>query len=241
MSEVLIPPTDIDTLCEKAYTCSGVGITMASELLDSIDANRYMIPFGQSVIDMHAKKPIELLVGDDISGRTPTLIARKLLQQSHAAGLTENAPPTVFMSSGILHFISDNPDAFEEERWQNNLTDWAWSIYAKYQPTNALIVTDTKASGDSIYRIKMALYNTGISISSINELIAAYEFYLKKKPVDKQAVGLEKRGISPTTFRRPDFDGDKAAKLRAFIDEYSKYLFKIVADQRQEEAASRWL
>lgn len=59
-----------------------------------------MIGFAEDLLRTHSEKPIDILVGDDVSGRVPTLIAHRFLRLAQAGSHIETVPRTFFMASG---------------------------------------------------------------------------------------------------------------------------------------------
>ena len=47
-------------------------------------------------------EPAQVIVGDDVSGRVPTLITRRFLELSHADQVFSEMPRTFFMASGTV-------------------------------------------------------------------------------------------------------------------------------------------
>lgn len=241
MTEVLTQQTNSEDMLDLVNICLEAGQHIPFLLTDSAYAKGQMIEFGQAVINKHSKAPIELLVGDDVSGRIPTLVARKLLQQSHAAGLTEEAPPTVFMASGKfpdIAYISGDERYKRESAWQESLNDKARAIYANSKASNALIITESTDTGRSINRITTALNSAGIIDTEAK--IASLVLWLRCKPItDLQAVGLVKRPGNAASFRRDDYDGERVRSLRQFLNAYSKDLFARIIDAHKEPTWDR--
>ena len=61
------------------YVIDENGLHIPYRLVDS-DGIESGIIFGEELFNQHADTPIDLIVGDDVSGRVPTLIAHRLFR-----------------------------------------------------------------------------------------------------------------------------------------------------------------
>jgi hypothetical protein len=98
-----------------------------------------------------------LILGDDASGRIPTLIIDKVIKSRYAR-LGYDVPHTVFVT-GSKGLISKEREG--KQREIEMLLDHVSALSARGR--RALIVTDTVASGSSLLPLAMALQEKGIA------------------------------------------------------------------------------
>lgn len=185
--------------------------------------------FGQRLIAEHAYEPFDLLVGEDVSGRVPTLIAHRLFRLAAAGGHVESVPETVFMASGQLdNYIPEKGkkrDKIETE-WTRNLSAYAQRLVGTVPVNRVAIVTEIIGSGASVARLRKAFSDQRAEVVVFNaDLWNLYLGHSRGCLTSRNAVGVEKNPPKATSHRRPDFNGSESAKLRLFLDDYSKALY----------------
>jgi hypothetical protein len=196
-----------------------------------------IVDIGSLLLNQHARNPIDLLVGDDVSGRIPTLIAHRLLRYAREDGLVDTPPRTVFMASGNKPKTRNLYSRWSTERtWQKNLHDHAKQLVATHATNRVVIITENVSKGKSIRRLEDAFEVSGVKdVSRLNFI--SKELYLNGTEVvsdDRKAVGVEKYPPEATSRRHPEFDGAKSAGLRHFLDDYSEAIYQIIQDREQQ-------
>lgn len=203
------------------------GIDYPTRLVAAFD--RYAA-FEKDILEQHMESPIDVIVGEDVSGRVPTLITHRFLRLAAAAGEIETVPQTYFMASGINN--TDDPVRRREveQRWRKNLTEQAGNIIGTQSVESVVIITDTVDRGTSIDRIESAFRNVGVmttrKVLGTGWLRGDYSV----NP-SRTAVGVVKFPGGATSHRRSrsmGFDGEKVGALRHFIDDYAGALYAAV-------------
>jgi hypothetical protein len=146
----------------------------------------------KAIVDEHCENPIDVIIGDDVSGRIPTLITHRFLRLAHAAGHIDTVPHTMFMASGNVMQFSD-PDG-AEQAWRKNLTAYAGLILGQIAAKNVKVITDLVVTGDSVDRLKTAFSAQGVEASHRAILTG---LYLRGYKQDRRLVGVKKHGQDP--------------------------------------------
>jgi len=184
------------------------------------------------VLDEHTIEPIEIIVGDDISGRVPTLITKRFLQLAQAGGHTETVPKTFFLASGIIRGLDVEARERQNEIWTNNLCEQAARMFGSLAISRALIITELIGTGDSMERLTVALKSAGIEdVLGVTSLSGLHINSAPAANRDRIAVGLEKSANQPLSHRHPRFEGRKSAELRHFLFHYARIIYTQVFDE----------
>lgn len=186
-----------------------------------------MVEFVREVAEDHASNPVDALVGEDVSGRIPTLIAHHFLRHAARAGHVSEVPGTFFMASGRI--LGDNTRAEQKEAWQINLSKYAAQLVGSLGISQVAIITEYIYSGDSVKRLIKAFQEAGASTSHYEavgkELYLGNQWISRQASLAKLAVGVEKHESEPVSLRHTDFDPQEISQLRYFIKDYSKAIY----------------
>ncbi|MBP6042245.1 hypothetical protein KA529_04465 [Candidatus Saccharibacteria bacterium] len=197
------------------------------------------------VLETQQKDPVDVIIGDDVSGRIPTLIVDRFLKLAQAGGHVDTIPRTFFMASG--HHVSspgtfDNGLSWEENRqiaedlWSGNLTEHATKIAGEFAVSRAMLITEIVSSGISIERLESAFANN--DIETLRKVVGGEAIYLKghgSETAGRKAVGVEKYSPEAISRRAPEFESEKVRLLRSFISEYTKALYVAVIGEAPPE------
>lgn len=202
----------------------------------SVNIDR-VVHFGSYLLDQHSRNPIDLLVGDDVSGRIPALVARRLLRHAHDDGLVDTLPKTAFMASGKKPETRNPYLRWKTEKtWQRNLHDHAKQLVATHATNRVVIVTENVVGGKSVERLEDAFESSGVTeISRLNFTLP--QLYLNgtgSENKDRKAVGVEKYPPEATSRRHPEFDASESAELRYFLDDYSETIYQIIRSKEEQ-------
>jgi hypothetical protein len=172
-------------------------------------------------------EPAQVIVGDDVSGRVPTLITRRFLELSHADQVFSEMPRTFFMASGTVElFEKSQTKEGVESIWRDNLTGYAALISARFLVERALIITDLVSTGASIDRLEYAFHKNGISTTVMTGGESVYLLGTGSVARSRSAVGVEKYCPEPTSHRHPESNPEKTRLLRDFVYKYAGVLYE---------------
>lgn len=194
---------------------------------ETVEAITY---FAKNLLRDHARLPFDAMVGDDVSGRIPTLIAHRFLRLAYTAGHVDTVPRTFFMAAGPL----DLRTSFFQ--YMRNIEQLASRNIMSYGLTNVLLVSEIRGSGSSLARMSSAFTtNPNCSVSS---MVTGGGIYLggKDKPNKTRALlGVEKYLPDALTRREYDYDAEGGARLRLFLADYTDYIYKLVVQEDPPE------
>lgn len=188
-----------------------------------------MAQWQQDIFKEHLKAPIDMLVGDDVSGRVPTLITHRFLQLALQKGQVDRAPSTVFVASGMVDNSFSNVDEVRK-LWRKNMQDRASEIFGRVSVSRVMVITELSVLGESLERIKSAFSVPEVMVSSTmpSEGHLLYLRDMKSERDSRLAIGVEKSVPEATSHRISNFNGQKSAGLRRFLDDYAVALQDIV-------------
>lgn len=192
------------------------------------------VEFEKAILAQHMADPIDTIVGEDVSGRVPTLITHRFLRLAQADGLIEAVPKTRFMASGGNHI--DNPEKRRqvETEWRRNLTSRAGHILGPVGVGNIVVITDTVDKGTSIKRIEDAFQHYAGATVTRHVLGAGWLRGDYSTNPSRTVVGVVKYPGGAVSHRRSaynGFDGKKTGDLRHFLDDYTRALYATVLDE----------
>ena len=204
------------------------GSAVARELVAE-GAFASMVQWQQDIFEEHLQMPVDMLVGDDVSGRVPTLITHRFLQLALLRGRVDRAPSTVFVASGMVNNGLTNADK-TKELWRANTQGRAAEIFGRVSASRVMVVTELSVSGESLGRIKEAFSASGVKVSSTmpSEGHLLHLRDMKSERDSRLAIGVEKSPPEATSRRISKFDGQKSARLRRFLDDYAIALYDTV-------------
>jgi hypothetical protein len=222
-----IPATDPAAALEShPFVLSHPNLQIVGSLMASVDT---MATHLKTIVDKHQEDPFDIIVGDDVSGRVPTLIAHRFLRLAQAAGHIDTVPHTLFMASGeVPHRIGTGKI---EQAWRANLTTYAGRILGQIAAKKVLILTESSVTGNSLDRIKEAFAAHGVEASDHTITTGLYLWGYKHRGQDRKLVGVEKRVPDPVTQRRRRAPSGEAADLRHFLNDYTDVLYQRVFGQ----------
>lgn len=181
-----------------------------------------MVEFYEDIMTDEMIEPFDLIVGDDVSGRIPTLIMHRFLREARASGHLDEVPATVFMASGSTGSIIQEEARNLETDWVEKLQDHAGKVLGRVAAKKVLILTEVVFSGRSIERLKSAFNAHGVYAQPcVTPRIQALYLGRGSCARDRQLVGVEKHPPQATTRRIPFFDSRESAKLRHFLNDYA--------------------
>lgn len=200
----------------------------------------------------------DLIVGDDISGRLPTLVMSKFINRVNEAQGHDRVPTKFFTGSTHIR----NKIEFDMKK---GLIGGMLRIgeLDMDKTKEALVVTDAISSGSSIEPIAKALKAEGIevdvstiSIDNLNPEAAHRDLEEKldikinsagtgnpeihgggdtdKKMRIREYTGLTKKGVGPMdvwSTKSPDYDAEKVALARELADNLADQLFEEFRDR----------
>jgi len=178
------------------------------------------------VLEAHEEQPIDLIVGDDVSGRVPTLITHSVFRLAKAAGHIDTVPRFSFLAAGYPP-IGHSPD---ESLWDENLRQHVRVLLGKISAENVLIMTDQICWGRSINRIRHAFMANSVDPNYIPAQMPTLDELQKLYPKtrDRVVVGVEKSLPKPITHLHPAYNREEAAALRHFLHDYSGALYRSI-------------
>lgn len=212
------------TLEDHPFVVDNPDLQLPNSLVDGFSD---LARFEMSIVSYHNSRPIDLIIGDDVSGRVPTLITHRFLRLAKAGGHVNYMPQVAFMTSGHSRHEVNGP-------WQRKLTQHAGYLAGKTTIDRALIITECVATGASVGRIKNALTAHGVEV----DYRTAHTPYLFSKDLDRAAVGVEKFPPEPTSRRHPSFDHQRVAGLRYFLRDYTDALYADVYNEHPSKVFS---
>jgi hypothetical protein len=194
-----------------------------------------VVNFGIRLLNSHADKPIDVIVGDDVSGRIPALISRRLFTLAHTDDRVETIPKTYFMASGnIRTHGSDRMLDKIDKSWRTNLRDHAEKIIGETAAKKVVVLTELISSGVSVQRLEDAFSQNGVEDVSHIMGGGAYLHGINSDNKDRRVVGVEKHPPAPTTRRHSWFNGSDSAQLRYFLDDYTSAIYQSIKDQEDD-------
>jgi hypothetical protein len=204
---------DREGLFAPSWLASGVGF-------------HHMSKFCDDLLSEHQRRPIDAIVGDDVSGRVPTLIAHRLFRQALVGGYVDSVPRTLFMTSGRLDSIPRNSKDEIDNKWSENLRAHVGLIIGAMTVRRAMVLTEVVGTGRSVSRITEAFRSNGVE--DTDYAVSGEALYLcghGSSNIDRRIVGVEKYPPEPVSRRHADFDGIESAKLRHFLDDYASAIY----------------
>lgn len=187
-----------------------------------------VVAMEKEVLRRHTTEPIDVIVGDDISGRIPTLITHRFLRLAEAAGHIETVPRTIFLASGSLRGVSNTEET--NAQWSANLNEYTKRLVGSLPVRNALIITEVISSGKAVGRLEDALLHSGVeSVASLS--VGTNGMYLHgtySEDGGRPIVGVEKYAPEPVSRIHPKFNGSEVAKLRHFVRDYTDAVYTAV-------------
>ena len=190
-----------------------------------VDNIRDLEGFQREVLSIQ-RNGLDLLIGDDVSGRVPTLLAHEFLRLAEAGGHIDRAPDTFFMTSGHLPEVS-SLQKLEKLRagWSQNLQDRAAKIVgAVGTAQRAVIVTEVMATGRSVRRIQEAFRPYGITAIPVVSGTSYLNGHGSQCP-DRPVVGVEKHAPEPISRLHVHREPARVAALRHFLHDYARILY----------------
>jgi len=191
--------------------------------LGSVGTIEWVTKTNKELLTDHNQHSYDVLVGDDVSGRLPTLITHHFLRLAQAGGHTETVPRTYFLTSGMTRDFSDE----QIELWKHNLGMAARAIVAANDAHHIAIVTETTASGRSIQRLLESFWSQrGVTAHAYDMQSGTYLGGPGNHNHSRVALGVEKYVPEPFSRRHPDFNGEKASRLRHFLADYAGVIYE---------------
>lgn len=203
-----------------------------------------------TILNEHLRAPFDLVIGDDVSGRVPTLIVHKVMRLAHDAGLVTSSPPTRFITSGSVPidrifnqvFVdgSDYNDPELKKKYANNLSkfksEWSENIrkhaeilMGRIAVKKALIVTEFVSSGRSIERIAIPFLKKGVAVrcAQIAPLLYTADYEREDDEGENEErliVGVEKNGTSAVSKRYPYISKEQKQKYVTMSRDFRQFL-----------------
>ena len=197
-----------------------------------------MVEFERGILGRHEQRPVDVIVGDDVSGRVPTLVTHYLLREAADKGKIAERPQTWFMTSGLMRSTYGDDCETINEDWQHNLTGHAARLLEGTNVKNALVITEIVGTGRSVKRLKTAFTDNGIHA----EHVASGTEYLGghgNDTADRAGVGVEKFPPEPVSRRHVGFSGRESAEFRGFLKDYSSAIYNEIFGNRSWDVARR--
>ncbi|HVW23199.1 MAG TPA: hypothetical protein VHB51_01810 [Candidatus Saccharimonadales bacterium] len=192
-----------------------------------------LVNFGKKFVAAHNTEPFDVIVGDDVSGRIPTLLTHYVLKMAAAAGYCDTVPPVYFMASGQQRAVGK----FTREIWQENLDKAAKKIIIASNAKIVALITEYIATEETIKNLKDTFEKIPGVYTHKYVLNEPY-IYLggpPSEPAHKQAaravVGVEKIRPMPFSYRHPDFNGRHTAEFRNFLGDVAATVFENMYDE----------
>ncbi|HVW23198.1 MAG TPA: hypothetical protein VHB51_01805 [Candidatus Saccharimonadales bacterium] len=202
--------------------------TVSVRTLGSTSTLEWVIKTNKEVLTDHNHNPYDVLVGDDVSGRLPTLITHHFLRLAQAGGHTETMPHTYFLTSGMTRDYSDEQVAL----WKHNLGMAARAIVAANHASRIAIMTETVSSGRSMARLVESFDSQrGVTAHAYNMQSATYLGGPGDDNRTRVALGVEKYIPEPFSRRHPSFSGEKASRLRHFLADYAAVIYQDIFNE----------
>jgi len=196
--------------------------SIATKLVDKM---RNMADFQIDMLMSQQVAPVDAFVGDDVSGRVPTLITREVMKHAYSDGLVE-AVPHVFFLAPNRYLACKNDDA--EEKHVALLTRQVGQYKNRRPFTSASVVTEFIQSGASIHQIMYALEANGVCANPVCPERIACDIYVGLDDGQKRAdVGMQKEPGAPVTQRAVHYSQDSVNQMRGFIRDYAGVLYSI--------------
>lgn len=174
----------------------------------------------EAIEKTHQRRPIDFLVGDDVSGRYPTLMTHRYLRLAQAAGHIDTVPETYFLASGRDDHVYG--DTVTADLWQDNLRERAKAIIGKRVTPSVLIVTELMTSGSAVGRIRDAFED---NLAFVNWRVVSTPYTDTHTSPERRALGVEKSVPQATSHRHPYLRGRTVAQLRYFLHDLTEHLF----------------
>lgn len=220
-----------ETLDTHPYVYESGRGGIASELLeqDGYDSLKF---FGESIIDSNSRTPIDAIIGDDVSGRVPTLMAHHIIRYVQAAGQAETIPRTFFMASGRSRVDGKNADC-SEIKWYENIIGHAEKLVLAYGLQRVLFITEITGTGKSINRLMDSFLELRVKAMHISEGSGMLYLGGQGNPcADRSATGVEKFPPEPVSRRLTGLDSQKVNLQRSFIADYSRILYMAITGEK---------
>lgn len=206
------------------YTRQGRGNSYVSSMINKFETFAVL---EHGLVVKHQAQPYDIMVGDDVSGRLPTLMTHRFMRLAQAGGHIETVPETHFMASGRSDHVRNSiADAHE---WQLNLNLRAVDILDEREDARVLTVTEFKINGDALMRIAKAFRSQGVT--DIEEVIIptpyAYETPgVSGSSIERRSLGVYKEAPAAVSRRRVNAKGRTIAQFRYFLDDYTRSLYE---------------
>lgn len=188
-----------------------------------------MVEFQKGVLKDHATEPVDIIVGDDVSGRVLTLVTHRFLRIALERGEVDKVPATVFMASGLMDEKAATSVGFNEVNslWSTNSFEHAGKILGKISANRVMIITEMVSTGSSVERLEEAFGSHNMD-TCYRVPAKGARLYMNDRGSDNRnrlVVGVEKQAPNPNTHRIDGFDGKKSSQLRRFLDDYTADLY----------------
>lgn len=184
--------------------------------------------FERDFLQEHRDNPIDLIIGEDVSGRAPTLLTHYFLKLAFQNQDIESVPRVAFIASGLLQYpkIFDMPRR-KEKVWQRNINRRVRTIIDTESDTRVVILTERVSSGNSMRRILDAVHYAGVG--DVQCRVAKNFPYLGDRMEtgegDRKFTGVEKDIPRPVCKRRRDFNAEEVASFRRFLKFYAELIY----------------
>ncbi len=232
MSTALLSPAP-EVLLSHPYVLSHSEDDIPRHLISEYGFER-AVASTTELLEEHEHEPIEALVGDDVSGRVPTLIAHNLFRLALAGDHAVSVPRTYFMTSGQVFL--NGWEGQNDVIWRWNLSKHAQHIVQAGALKKVMLVTDTIHQGTSMRRLRQAFTNQGVT-PRVHEgrygpwLRSENDLENHRLEASRQQVGVEKYPPEAVSRRHPDFEGSKTATLRRFLLDYSGVVYSTIFNE----------
>jgi hypothetical protein len=211
------------------------GFYVAKDLVKSLPD---LVKMEKRILVGHIDEPFDIMVGDDVSGRVPTLITHYFLKMAAASGYCETPPSTYFMASGQETGLSKD----FRDRWAYGLAAKAKDIVEATGARRVALVTEYTATGRAMdklqdgFQILPGVSTCRYTLNSLDVYLGGPQSHPSSKRDQRAIVGVEKIRPLPVSYRHPDFDGLKTTELRGFLGDMAVSVYeKIFQEAAPEE------
>ncbi|MBI2063970.1 MAG: hypothetical protein HYT65_03205 [Candidatus Yanofskybacteria bacterium] len=140
-------------------------------------------PF-EKILERIGSENFDLIIGDDASGRIPTLILSKFFK-AKAEKEDRKSPQTIFIAGGTRNLFNDERKTIIKERKAriNQLLEKIIGGTGDEIRPRVLIVTDTISTGDTLQPLIEALKEHGVSIqvAAVTAIVESAAEHLQKR------------------------------------------------------------
>lgn len=189
-----------------------------------------MVGFQDRIVTEHKANVFDIIIGDDVSGRMPTLITHHILKRAFETSQIESRPRTLFIASGCISWNKpeDEDSNPTNKEWESNIDDYITNRQRNQPFYKALLITEYSSTGRSLLRMRNALERNDVTVQEA--ILGSTLYWLAGNSGSqhkklRHAVGVEKYPPNALSQINPDSNQADINLLRSFIKDYADTVY----------------